>query len=215
MMRSKVSKDSSRGFHMSSEISFLINVQKILLTSDQTIDLTSKNFHFVTKRHLRFFSRGVLYPPAGTRVRNFRASAQRFPFLPTPVNRNLLPCPCSAACPGRLGLAPPLAAPPPTHVPPHTNAPAHRASARRPPLRGTPLRGTPAPPPGARSSVARQHRPPHAATPSAAVGQIRGRDPRLNAQGRPRVAGHLRRRQVSPAERARPHCPCRSLPRRR
>jgi len=44
MMRSKASKDSSRGFQVSSEISFLISVRKILLTSDQTIDLTTKKF---------------------------------------------------------------------------------------------------------------------------------------------------------------------------
>jgi len=45
MMRSKASKDSSRGFQVSSEISFLISVRKTLPTSGQTIDVTSKNFH--------------------------------------------------------------------------------------------------------------------------------------------------------------------------
>jgi len=40
MMRSKVSKDSSRGFQASSEISFLISTRKALPTSDQTIDVT-------------------------------------------------------------------------------------------------------------------------------------------------------------------------------
>ena len=47
MMRSKASKDSSRGFQVSSEISFLISVRKTLPTSGQTlnIDVTTKNFH--------------------------------------------------------------------------------------------------------------------------------------------------------------------------
>ena len=40
MMRSNASKDSSRGFQASSEISFLISTQKALPTSDQTIDVT-------------------------------------------------------------------------------------------------------------------------------------------------------------------------------
>ena len=44
MMRSNASKDSSRGFQVSSKISFLISVRKILLTSGQTVDLTSKIF---------------------------------------------------------------------------------------------------------------------------------------------------------------------------
>ena len=44
MMRSKASKDSSRGFQVSSEISFLISVRKTLSTSGQSFDLTSKNF---------------------------------------------------------------------------------------------------------------------------------------------------------------------------
>ena len=39
MMRSKASKDSSRGFQVSSEISFLISTRKALSTSDQTIDV--------------------------------------------------------------------------------------------------------------------------------------------------------------------------------
>ena len=46
MMRSKASQDSSRGFQVSSEISFLISVRKALPTSRQMVDLTSKNFHF-------------------------------------------------------------------------------------------------------------------------------------------------------------------------
>ena len=50
MMRSKVSKDSSRGFHMSSKISFLISVRKILPTSGQTVDVQTKNFCLGTKR---------------------------------------------------------------------------------------------------------------------------------------------------------------------
>ena len=41
-MRSKASKDSSRGFHVSSEISFLISVRKTLLTFDQSVDVTLK-----------------------------------------------------------------------------------------------------------------------------------------------------------------------------
>ena len=44
MIRSKASKDSSRGFQVSSEISFLISVQKTLPTFDQTVDVTPKNF---------------------------------------------------------------------------------------------------------------------------------------------------------------------------
>jgi len=44
MMRSKASKDSSRGFQVSSEISFLISVRKALPTSGQTVDVTSKFF---------------------------------------------------------------------------------------------------------------------------------------------------------------------------
>ena len=45
MMRSKASKNSSRGFQVSSEISFLISVRKILPTSGQTVDVTPKKFH--------------------------------------------------------------------------------------------------------------------------------------------------------------------------
>ena len=50
MMRLKASKDLSRGFQVSSEISFLISVRKVLPTSGQTVDLTTKNFWFGTKR---------------------------------------------------------------------------------------------------------------------------------------------------------------------
>ena len=52
MMRSKTSKDSSRGFQVSFEISFLISVRKDLLTSGQTVDLTinKKKFGLGTKR---------------------------------------------------------------------------------------------------------------------------------------------------------------------
>ena len=39
MMRSKASKDSSRGFQTNSEITFLINAQKILPMSGQTVDV--------------------------------------------------------------------------------------------------------------------------------------------------------------------------------
>ena len=42
MMRLKALKDSSRGFEVSSEISFLINVQKTLPISGQIINVTSK-----------------------------------------------------------------------------------------------------------------------------------------------------------------------------
>ena len=47
MMRSKASKDLSRGFQASSEISFLISAWKALPTSGQTIDVTfePKFFH--------------------------------------------------------------------------------------------------------------------------------------------------------------------------
>ena len=44
MMRSNGSKDSSRGFQGSSEISFLISVRKALPTSGQTVDVTPKIF---------------------------------------------------------------------------------------------------------------------------------------------------------------------------
>jgi len=46
MTRSKASKDSSRGFQMSSEISFVISIRKTLSTSGQTVDVTSKIFLF-------------------------------------------------------------------------------------------------------------------------------------------------------------------------
>ena len=58
MMRSKASKDSSHGFQMSCEISFLISIRKILPTSGQKVELTSKNFHFGTKQPL------IVCPPA-------------------------------------------------------------------------------------------------------------------------------------------------------
>jgi len=44
MMRSKASKDSSRGFQVSSEINFLISVRKILPTSGQSADVARKIF---------------------------------------------------------------------------------------------------------------------------------------------------------------------------
>ena len=44
MMRSKASKDSSRGFQVSFEIIFLITIRKTIPTSGQTVDVTSKNF---------------------------------------------------------------------------------------------------------------------------------------------------------------------------
>ena len=40
MIRSKASKDSSRGFQISFEISFLISVRKTLSTSGQIVDVT-------------------------------------------------------------------------------------------------------------------------------------------------------------------------------
>ena len=49
IMRSKSSKDSSRGFQVSSEISFLISVRKTLPTSGQTVNVTSKIFQFMIK----------------------------------------------------------------------------------------------------------------------------------------------------------------------
>ena len=58
MIRSKASKDSSRGFQVSSEISFLISVRKTLPTSGQSADVHAKFFAFPTKRPLTFF--GVL-----------------------------------------------------------------------------------------------------------------------------------------------------------
>ena len=54
MMRSNTSKDSSRGFQVSSEISFLISARKTLPISGQTIDVTSKKFLLGTKRPLNF-----------------------------------------------------------------------------------------------------------------------------------------------------------------
>jgi hypothetical protein len=59
MMRPKISKDSSRGFQVNSEISFLISDRKIIRTSDQTIDLTTKIF---SEKILRFW---LLHPAAG------------------------------------------------------------------------------------------------------------------------------------------------------
>ena len=52
MMRSKASKDSSRGFQVSSEISFLISVRKTLPTSGQTLTWHPKIFWF---GHLNVF----------------------------------------------------------------------------------------------------------------------------------------------------------------
>ena len=49
MMRSKISKKSSRDFQVSSEISFLISVWKIFPTSDQIIDVTFKPKIFTNK----------------------------------------------------------------------------------------------------------------------------------------------------------------------
>jgi len=46
MMRSNASKDSSRGFQVSSEISFLISVRKVLQTSGETVDVTPNKFWF-------------------------------------------------------------------------------------------------------------------------------------------------------------------------
>ena len=47
MMRSNASKDSSRGFRVSTEISFLISVRKTLPTSDQTFDVILKPKKFI------------------------------------------------------------------------------------------------------------------------------------------------------------------------
>ena len=53
MMRLKTSKDSSRGFQVSSEISFLISVRKTLPTFNQTVDVTpKKNFVWELKSSL-------------------------------------------------------------------------------------------------------------------------------------------------------------------
>ena len=52
MMRSKTSKDPSRGFLVSSEISFLISVRKALPTSGQTIDVTLIQKFSLTKHPL-------------------------------------------------------------------------------------------------------------------------------------------------------------------
>ena len=57
MMRSKASKDSSRGFQVNSEISFLINIRKILQTSGQTFDVILESKIFIKNtpdfRHAR------------------------------------------------------------------------------------------------------------------------------------------------------------------
>ena len=47
MMRSKASKDSSRGFQVNSEISFLINIRKILPISGQTFDVILESKIFI------------------------------------------------------------------------------------------------------------------------------------------------------------------------
>ena len=52
MMRSKASKDLSRGLQVSSEISFLISVRKILPTSGQTVDLTTKIYRTCAQRFI-------------------------------------------------------------------------------------------------------------------------------------------------------------------
>ena len=52
MMRSKASKDSSRGFQASSDINFLINARKALPTSSQTIDMTFEKKISLTKHPL-------------------------------------------------------------------------------------------------------------------------------------------------------------------
>jgi hypothetical protein len=52
MTRSKASKDLSRGFQVSSEISFLISVRKVLPTSGQSADLTDRqNIAALTRSH--------------------------------------------------------------------------------------------------------------------------------------------------------------------
>ena len=85
MMRSKASKDSSRGFQASSEINFLISVRKTLPTFGQSLDLTS-NFFFVfeTKRatnaRMHAFERLELMAPY-----LFASSLKRETFLATPV----------------------------------------------------------------------------------------------------------------------------------
>ena len=57
MMRSKVSKNSSRDFQVSSEINFLISVRKTLPTSVQTVDLASKKFWFGTNPQMGSLSK--------------------------------------------------------------------------------------------------------------------------------------------------------------
>ena len=52
MMRSKASKDSSRGFQTNSEITFLINARKTLPTSGQTVDVIFKLKISLTKHPL-------------------------------------------------------------------------------------------------------------------------------------------------------------------
>ena len=60
MMRLKASKNSSRGFQVSSEINFLISVRKTLPTSGQTVDVTHKFFYLGPKRPLtREEARGI------------------------------------------------------------------------------------------------------------------------------------------------------------
>ena len=66
VMWSKASKDSSRDFQVSSEISFLISVRKVLPTSGQTVDLPKKKFGLGTKRALTRFWSKSLSPPTRT-----------------------------------------------------------------------------------------------------------------------------------------------------
>ena len=63
----------SRGFQVSSEISFLISVRKTLPTSSQTIDVTSKNFRVCNY----MTSEGVIRKQAGLRRRLDSSSAKQ------------------------------------------------------------------------------------------------------------------------------------------
>ena len=61
MMRSKASKDSTHGFQVSSEISFLISIRKILPTSSQTL-MWHPNFFCLGAKHP--LSKSIFLEPA-------------------------------------------------------------------------------------------------------------------------------------------------------
>ena len=81
IIRSNALKDSSRGFYMNSEISFLISVRKTFLISDQIFDVTLKNFSLGTKRTL------CIIVPMGDRTR--RKIHNQVGFASFPIGQNI------------------------------------------------------------------------------------------------------------------------------